>query len=167
MDEPLIKSIKIENDRSENQPQVDAKTATERVMATELYGVLATQNNVHPYTSLVAYAHSSDLKYIIFTTPKTTRKYAYLESCPDVAFQVDNRPKKIEDLMVIESLTATATAHQINPKEKDYNKFKNLLLGKHHYLEQFIKAPTSALYCIHVKHFFHVVRFQEVAVISP
>lgn len=167
MDEPLIKSIKIEKHSSKNQSEFDAKTATERVMSTELYGVLATQNNGHPYTSLVAYANSSDLKHIIFTTPKTTRKHAFLESCHHVAFQVDNRPKEIKSLMVIESLTATGSAHEINPKEKDYQKFKGLLLDRHHYLEHFLASPSSALYCINVNHFFHVVRFQEVSVVSP
>ncbi|RAP36149.1 hypothetical protein DID80_05565 [Candidatus Marinamargulisbacteria bacterium SCGC AAA071-K20] len=167
MDEPIITSVKIENKNRTNQTQIDAKKATEKIMAGELYGVLATQNNGHPYTSLMAYGYSSDLKKIVFITPKTTRKYQFLEACNNVAFQVDNRPKIIKSIMTIESLTATGTAYKVDANKKEYNYLRSLLLSKHHYLEYSSSSPSSALYCIKVKHLFHVVRLQEVSVITP
>lgn len=167
MDEPIIKSVKIENENKKNQTQMDAKTATEKIMTGALYGVLATQNNGHPYTSLMAYGYSSDLKKIIFITPKTTRKHEFLEACSHVAFQVDNRPKTIESIMTIESLTATGTAYKVDSHKKEYNYLRSLLLSKHPYLESFSSSPSSALYCINVKHLFHVVRLQEVSIITP
>ena len=167
MDEPLIKSIKIENTHTQTQSETDAKKATEKIIASELYGVLATQYNKHPYTSLMAYGYSSDLKNIIFTTPKTTRKHEFLEACSNVAFQIDNRPKKIQSIMSIDSLTATGTAYEVDIEQEEYAKFKTLLLAKHYYLERFISSPSSALYCIEVKQYFHVMRFQDVSVITP
>ena len=167
MDEPIIQSIKIENENRKVQNQMDAKKATEKIIANALYGVLATQNNTHPYTSLMAYGYSSNLKNIIFTTPRTTRKHKFLGECSNVAFQVDNRPKKIKSIMSIESLTAIGSAYEINSQKKEYDKFTQLLLYKHYYLKDFLLSPSTALYCINVSHFFHVVRLQEVSIITP
>ncbi|MBT6120571.1 hypothetical protein HOH45_03790 [bacterium] len=69
--------------------------------------------------------------------------------------------------MTIESLTATGTAYKVDSNKKEYNYLRSLLLSRHHYLESFSSSPTSALYCINVKHLFHVVRLQEVSIVTP
>ena len=45
--------------------------------------VLATDDKGQPYTSLISYAITPDLKRVIFATPKDTRKY-----CLHLAFRV-------------------------------------------------------------------------------
>ncbi|MEI6153894.1 MAG: pyridoxamine 5'-phosphate oxidase family protein, partial [Deltaproteobacteria bacterium] len=58
---------------------------------TEFFAVLATDSNGHPYTSLVAYAITPDLKKVLFATPKGTRKYKNILNSEHVALLIDNR----------------------------------------------------------------------------
>ncbi|MDM7919514.1 MAG: pyridoxamine 5'-phosphate oxidase family protein, partial [Methanosarcina sp.] len=53
--------------------------------------VLATQNGAAPYASLVAFAANEKLKYLLFATPKATRKYSNMQATPAVALLIDNR----------------------------------------------------------------------------
>jgi nitroimidazol reductase NimA-like FMN-containing flavoprotein (pyridoxamine 5'-phosphate oxidase superfamily) len=53
--------------------------------------VLATHNKGQPYGSLVAFAATHDLDYLIFSTTRSTRKFANLSADPRVAMVIDNR----------------------------------------------------------------------------
>ena len=48
--------------------------------------VLSTQNNGQPYTSLVGFVESSDLKYLLFATTRDTRKYENIKKDSRVCF---------------------------------------------------------------------------------
>ena len=47
------------------------------IMAAELLAVLATKAPDYPYTNLVAFAATEDLKKLLFVTTRSTRKYLY------------------------------------------------------------------------------------------
>src|SRR5512138_1985703 len=64
--------------------------------AKEPFAVLATSDSGRPYTSLISFAITPDLKKVIFATPKNTRKYRNLVNTGDVSILVDNRTKKIK-----------------------------------------------------------------------
>ena len=48
------------------------------LLRTELFAVLATKAPEYPYTNLVAFAATEDLKKLLFVTTRSTRKYLYL-----------------------------------------------------------------------------------------
>ena len=50
-----------------------------RVFSHQLLAVLATQGPQGPYGSLVAFAATMDLKYLLFATLRSTRKFKNLE----------------------------------------------------------------------------------------
>ncbi len=70
--------------------QVQKGTAAipERLKTLDAHGhfaVLATDDNGRPYTSLVAYALTPDMRQLVFATPKKTRKYANIIRSSNVA----------------------------------------------------------------------------------
>lgn len=143
----------------------DSKPATrdrvEHLLSQQLYGVLCVQGAGQPYGALVAFAYSEDLRHLVFVTPVTTRKYRLLSECDKVAFVVDSRSSKTDDLMEVEAVTATGRS-QILDRGAEFEQWADLLVHRHPYLDSFVSAATCALFRIDVVRFLHVVRFQEV-----
>ncbi len=122
--------------------------------------ILATQNKGQPYTSLVSFASSRDLKQIFFVTPQYTRKYMNLSANSNVSILIDNRSNMASDLGKAIAVTAIGDVKEIEEAGKDA--FLYVYLTKHPYLEEFVKSPTSALLRINVRKYIIVSRFQKV-----
>ena len=136
-------------------------TSIRRLVTDEPYAVLCTQGESQPYGSIVAYAFGDDLSSATFATPITTRKFRLLVDCPQVALVVDNRGRFPNDMMRIESVTVTGRAARLAPgPEREF--WSARLIARHPYLESFVAAATTALFCFDAARFLHVVRFQEV-----
>jgi nitroimidazol reductase NimA-like FMN-containing flavoprotein (pyridoxamine 5'-phosphate oxidase superfamily) len=122
--------------------------------------VLATHTEEGPYTSLVAFVASEDLKRIHFVTSRSTRKYANMESDPRVAMLVDNRSNAPVDFREATAVTAEGVARELSGREKDA--VLKRYLAKHRHLKDFVTSPTCALLEIRVQTYYRVTRFQEV-----
>ncbi|MBF0327536.1 MAG: pyridoxamine 5'-phosphate oxidase family protein [Nitrospirae bacterium] len=57
----------------------------------QLHAVLATVSGNEPYTSLVAYAVTPDMKGLVFATPSATRKFRNLMKNTKVSLLIDSR----------------------------------------------------------------------------
>ena len=123
-------------------------------------GVLATQTNGQPYTSLVAFTSSEDLKWLYFSTTRSTRKYANLSKDSRVSMLIDNRSNKPSDLKWAKA--ATATGHAWEADFDTLETIKALHLAKHPYLKDFVESPSCAVIRFKVKTYFLVSRFQNV-----
>jgi nitroimidazol reductase NimA-like FMN-containing flavoprotein (pyridoxamine 5'-phosphate oxidase superfamily) len=123
-------------------------------------GVLASQKEGQPHTSLVAFAATADLRYLLFATPRATRKYAYLQADARVALLVDNRANRDADLH--EAMAVTAYGHALEPAGAERAGYLELYLGKHPHLQEFVNAPSCALLAIAVRTYSVVDRFQRV-----
>ncbi|MBC8456463.1 MAG: pyridoxamine 5'-phosphate oxidase family protein [Deltaproteobacteria bacterium] len=122
--------------------------------------VLATQEGDRPYLTLVAFVSSEDLRYLLFTTTRSTRKYANLSASSGVAMLVDNRSNEPSDFRWAMAVTATGKAEEI-----DRNQEKELFdayLAKHPHLQEFATSPTCAFVRIRVDTYYVVTRFQKV-----
>ena len=64
------------------------------------YGVLSTQIKGQPYSSLVSVVFTPDLKYGVFATPQTTRKYKVLSQEDRISMLLDNRALFPNDLPI-------------------------------------------------------------------
>lgn len=122
--------------------------------------VLATISDGQPYTSLVAFSSSKDLKELYFATTRATRKYANLMANPRVALLMDNRSNKPSDFRRAMAVTALGRAEE--PKSKETKNIEKLFLAKHPQLEEFLASPTCALVKIQVRTYYLVTRFQDV-----
>lgn len=131
-----------------------------KLLRSQPLAVLATQSQGQPYASLVAFASSDDLKSLYFATTRSTRKYANLSGDSRVAMLVDNRSNNASDFRLAMAATATGTAVEVNPRERE--RALDRYLEKHPHLSDFVHSPTCALCKIRVQTFFVVTRFQIV-----
>jgi len=136
------------------------RVALSELLQSQPLAVLATHNRGQPYGSLVAFATTRDLDYLIFSTTRSTRKFNNLSEDPRVAMVIDNRSNHPSDLRFARAVTATGRAAEIS---KDASEgFLEIYLSKHPHLEDFVASPSSALLKIRVEVYYLVTRFQNV-----
>jgi heme iron utilization protein len=131
----------------------------------EYFAVLATDDGRRPYTSLVSFALTPDMKRIIFATPKKTRKYSNIIHSANVALLIDSRSKRKKSLMETEAITIIGMAKPVR-KGKAWDEFAKIFLMKHPDLEEFINFSTTALMAVDIAQCVHVSRFQTVSVLD-
>lgn len=136
------------------------KKDLEALFRSQSLAVLATQEEEQPYVTLVAFVSSEDLRYLLFATTRSTRKYANLSANSGVAMLVDNRSNEPSDFRWATAVTATGKAEEV-----DRNQEKDLFdayIAKHPHLKEFATSPTCAFVRIRVDTYYVVTRFQKV-----
>jgi nitroimidazol reductase NimA-like FMN-containing flavoprotein (pyridoxamine 5'-phosphate oxidase superfamily) len=130
------------------------------VLRSQKLAVLATNRIDRPYTSLVAFAATADLKNLLFASDRATRKYANVMANPHVALLVDTRTNRAADFNSVVAVTAIGRAAEVGGPMRA--RFLKVYLAGHPSLEKFAKSPTCALMRVRVKHYYVVSRFQNV-----
>jgi heme iron utilization protein len=136
------------------------RSALEDLFKNQNLAVLATHDHGQPYTSLVAFAGSEDLKALYFVTGQATRKYANLTSDPRAAMMIDNRSNAPSD--IADAMAATATGSVDIVSENDRISLLNIYLQKHPHLAEFANSPSTRLIRLNVSCYYIVNRFQNV-----
>jgi nitroimidazol reductase NimA-like FMN-containing flavoprotein (pyridoxamine 5'-phosphate oxidase superfamily) len=133
------------------------------LFARQRLAVLSTSGEGQPYSSLVAFAPTPDLRHLLFATLRSTRKFANLMENPRVALLVDDRSNRETDLREALAVTATGQAREMT----GLSERRALLaeyLTRHPSLEVFASDPNCALVSVRVEAYFVVSRFQHVEV---
>jgi general stress protein 26 len=81
----------------------------QKLFRSQKLGVLATLAKKNPYTNLIAFACSDDMRQIVFATAKTTRKFENMISNSCVSFFIDNRSNKAADFRKAMGVTAVGS----------------------------------------------------------
>lgn len=133
----------------------------ERTLETQKFGVLATLMGEYPYTGAVTFAAPPDAKYIIFATPRHTRKYTNLKAHPKASIFVSNAANQIDDISGAIGITAVGDAMELHhtPGNQQYY---DLLQNKHPYLKGFIDSDSTALFVLKILKYYVVRDFQRV-----
>ncbi|MBM4156176.1 MAG: pyridoxamine 5'-phosphate oxidase family protein [Lentisphaerae bacterium] len=126
---------------------------------------MATQGGGAPYTSLVAFAATPDLRHIVFPTRAGTRKFANLESEPRVALLVDNRSNTADDYRNATAVTAIGSVRIETGPGADGLRAR--LLARHPMLAEFLASPDCRIAAVAVSHYLLVTRFESVVRIDP
>lgn len=126
----------------------------------QLLGVLGTQHDGAPYTSLVGFAATSDLKQLLFATGRSTRKIANLKGDARASMLVDNRTNRSSDFTESAAATAVGVVEEIDDAERA--ELEELFLAKHPHLESFLSSPSCAFLRLRVSVYMVVTRFQQV-----
>jgi len=113
------------------------------LLMSQRLAVLATYYDGQPYSNLVAFAATNDLKHILFATSRNTRKYNNLRENKKVAMLIDSRKNEISDFGSAFALTAVGLAEETTVAER--NLLSKLYLAKHPYLSEFLNRSDSAL----------------------
>jgi nitroimidazol reductase NimA-like FMN-containing flavoprotein (pyridoxamine 5'-phosphate oxidase superfamily) len=122
--------------------------------------VLSTNDQGQPYSSLLAFSASDDLAHLLFATSRATRKYANLRRNERVSLLVDNRSNSTSDFRDAMAVTVIGRAREVANAER--GDLQAGYLAKHPYLDEFVSAPTCALFEVQVDVYYAVHRFQSV-----
>lgn len=134
------------------------------VFNSQKLAVLATDQKHHPYTSLVAFAASKDLKHIVFATTKETTKFRNISKNCNVSMFIDNRSNKSTDFEKSIGITAQGSVREI--RKNKTAKLIKLYLSKHPELLDFIMMKDCAVLCMDVEKYHVVQKFQNVTVVE-
>ena len=128
----------------------------------QLHAVLATESDGQPYTSMIAFALSSDKKGIVFITPQRTRKYKNILKNNHVSLLIDTRSNTEKDYMSAESLTILGNAFPVRKGVK-WSELTKALIQKHPKLNEIIHSAETKLIFVKINQCIHVTRFQTVS----
>jgi nitroimidazol reductase NimA-like FMN-containing flavoprotein (pyridoxamine 5'-phosphate oxidase superfamily) len=135
------------------------------LFSSQKLAVLSTQYEGQPYASLVSFVATDDLKYLLFATSRSTRKYANLAADSRAALLIDSRSNRDSDFHQAIAATATGIVDEIQGPERD--RLVDLYLEKHPYLDEFVNSPSNALMRLKVESYIMVRGFQDVVVLNP
>ncbi len=142
-----------------SQPE-SVREVLRRVLASQRYAVLATDSAGQPYTSLMAFAASDDLREFTLITERSTHKYANLRANPRVALFIDNRENVGTDTRDAVAVTALGEAQEVAGEEEA--RLRRGYVAGHPYLEAFADSASSAVVRVRLKSCLVVRRFEEV-----
>lgn len=130
----------------------------------QLQGVLATQQHAQPYTSLMAFAHTPDLRHLIFATYRDTQKHANLLLNSAVSFLIDDRSNDPADYQHAVAISVCGCAQAVPNAERA--RFLAIFLAKHPSLRDFVSSPDCALLRVAVSCYRVVSEFQAVELLA-
>ncbi|WP_321329878.1 pyridoxamine 5'-phosphate oxidase family protein [uncultured Ilyobacter sp.] len=142
----------------------DLKNLISKVSSRQLFAVLATSHENQPYTSLVAFALTKDLKNLVFITPRDTRKFQYLSENNNVSLMIDNSENQNVDISKAVGITITGKSRDSSGEEKE--KLLNLFISKHPQMNEFAFSKGCAVISVDIKRYDVVERFQNVSVLE-
>lgn len=128
------------------------------ILEDQYLGVLATERDGRPYTNLIAFASTEDLKKILFVTPRFTRKYSNIQTSHYASIMMDNRSNTVLDFKDATVVNAMGIVKEVD-KVPEYSE---LYLSKQPHLKEFLQAPTSALMMVDVEKYIIATNFQNV-----
>jgi heme iron utilization protein len=117
------------------------------ILRTQYFAVLNSVAKGQPYSNLVAFATTKDLRFLIFVTGRNTLKYRNMIEENRVSFLIDSRTNHPADIEKATAITVIGDAHE----ETESNKgFHSLYLNKHPHLSHFINNPDNVLIVVTV-----------------
>jgi len=140
-------------------------TVLRRIFAEQRYGILATNGEQYPHTTIVCYAPADNLATLLFVTPRPSRKFQFLLQQPHASLFVDNRSDDPEALHQAYGIEARGTAVQIEDTHRAA--YRSLYLSKYPELASFIDAETNAFFQLVVERYDIVHDFQTVIQLFP
>lgn len=130
------------------------------LLDSQAQGVLATQHDQQPYTSLMAFAVTPDLRWIMFATYRATQKHTNLLVNPRVSLLIDNRTNKTTDYHDTIAISAHGTVSEVNGARHD--ELLQIYLRKNPELKDFVTSADCALLQLEVETYYIVSQFQNV-----
>ena len=137
------------------------KQKIHKLLTQEKTGVLATQSSDFPYTSIIAFIASEDLKTIIFATKRRTQKFKNIQFNDKVSLMVDDRKQELSDFSATTTLTLLGYASQVEKEQ-----YKTGFLKSHSQLKEFINHSDCVMMKIEVDSYILVQNFQQVTTIK-
>jgi general stress protein 26 len=139
----------------------ELKNIVRDIFASQRLAVLATEKENSPYINLVVFIADKDLKWLVFATNRSTRKFENIMANPMVAILIDNRCKYDFDTKKTVVISALGKAEGLLDFEKA--KLMEQYLDKHPHLKDFITSSDCVFVKLKIEKYIIVQRFQEVS----
>jgi len=118
------------------------------VVNSQYFAVLNSVGEGQPYSNLVAFAITDDLKSLVFVTDRNTRKYRNIKENAKIALLIDNRTNQTTDVTKATAITVIGTARE---ELDNKSNFRAVLLKRHPQLEYFVFEPNTATVVVKVR----------------
>lgn len=163
-EEPLY--IELHKNSLKGENVIELQDDIRKLCESELFGVLATQGKGITHASLISFAISNDLRYIVFATPINTGKFNLIAAEENISVLVDDRSSHKDSINEISALTIIGKG-KILADENEIYKWATLLIEKHPNLNTFVKAQSTAIILVDVEKYLYVKKFQEMTEWDP
>ena len=162
--EPLF--IDVERNSLDGLEAKELQEEIKSLCESQSFAVLATQGKEMTNASLISFALSCDLKYMVFATPIHTAKFDFISAQENVSVLIDDRSLQQDRINEISALTMIGKARVLTD-EKEISKWSELLMGKHPNLKVFVQAETTSIVLIQVVRHLYVNKFQQMREWDP
>ena len=132
----------------------------DNVLSSQKIAVLGTSKDGEPYSCLIAFAVTDDLKEMVFATMRQRLKYTNIMNNPRVTLIIDNRDVKASDFNDTTSITMIGTAWDVKGDGRD--QYAALLLKQHPALTDFVNSPDCAVLRVEIDKIYIVNEFESV-----
>lgn len=129
------------------------------LFSSQRLAILSTQDGGQPYSNLVAFAETDDLKQLLFVTNRNTRKYRNLNLDKRAAMLIDSRTNQLSDFQNAIAVTAMGIAEEVSKNAREV--ISPVFLRKHPHLADFVDGPDNALISLKVGDYI-IASFGEV-----
>lgn len=129
-----------------NQPEEILK----EVIKTQYFAVLNTMGKGLPYSNLVSFAITDDLRTLVFITDRNTRKFRNIQENNNISLLIDNRTNQPSDISQAIAITVIGTTHEEKDKK---DRLKDIFLSRHPQLRQFVDNPNNAMILVAISEY--------------
>lgn len=118
------------------------------VVSTQYFAVLNTIGHGLPYSNLVSFAATDDLRSLVFVTGRNTRKYRNVQDNHNISLLIDNRTNKPSDTSQAVAIAAIGIARE---EIDNRSLLRDIFLARHPQLRHFVEAPDNALMLVTIR----------------
>jgi len=142
----------------------EVRKRIDKVLTSQSIAVLGTSKDNEPYSSLVGFVTSEDLRELIFATMRQRMKYRNIEANPRVTLMIDDRSEQNSDFNETTSITIVGTAEDVMGESRaDY---ASKLIKRHPALTDFVSFPDCAIIRVTIDKIYVVSDFESVVKIG-
>jgi len=121
-----------------------------KIIGGQYFAVLNSVGDGQPYSNLITFTITSDLKSLVFITDRNTRKYRNIKENSGISILIDNRTNQPSDIKNAQAITVIGTAHEAI-ENKDA--LQALVLDRHPGLKQFVFLPNNAVILVTIQEY--------------
>ena len=142
----------------------EVKKRIDRVLKSQSIAVLGTSKDNEPYSSLVGFFVTDDLRELIFATMRQRLKYRNIEANPRVTLMIDDRNEQDNDFNETTSITIVGSADDVTGEIRGEYAVK--LIEHHPVLRDFVSLPDCAVIRVSIDKIYVVSDFESVVKIG-
>jgi nitroimidazol reductase NimA-like FMN-containing flavoprotein (pyridoxamine 5'-phosphate oxidase superfamily) len=142
----------------------EVKKRIDKVLDSQSIAVLGTSKDNEPYSSLVGYVVTDDLRELVFATMRQRLKYENMAANPRVTLMIDDRSEQNNDFNETTSITIIGSVEDL--KGDDREDYAFMLVKRHPILTDFVSFPDCAIMRVKIDKIYIVSDFESVVKIG-